>query len=127
MIWIALYVLLGAFLLTLILFKCFFYIIVIDGNSMYPTFKSGDICLAKRINHPENEKFKVGDIYVYVPPYTQEKSYLVVKRLVESRGNLDLYFKGDNAKESYDSRAYGWVSYKNVKAKILLGGSTHAE
>lgn len=91
--------------------------IQVCGDSMYPTFHNGDIILGCRLF-----SFKIGVVYVFTPPIppTEEGGY-VIKRLTHiSPQTGKLFFKGDNADHSYDSRMYGYVSREKVIAKYLF-------
>ena len=93
------------------------YMRFVKGESMLPTFTAGEVFFI-------NSKYilQIGSVYVFHQPHTGE---LVMKRL-HKIVNGDLYFVGDNADASYDSRNYGYVSTKAVigeavKLKELFG------
>ena len=95
---------------------------VVDGDSMYPTFKNGDILLCRRVFMSKRRHYSPGEILVFEAPYEDEK-YLVIKRVsffVEQKGTKYLYFLGDNPNKSYDSRMYGLLDSKVVVATVLF-------
>lgn len=96
----------------------------ICGTSMFPTFYDGDIYFGKRVFNKDT--CEVGQVYVYTPPYSVAGvERYVVKRLDRVKminGKTYYYFLGDNPRDSYDSRYYGYVSSKNVIAKIIIKG-----
>ena len=95
----------------------------VQGRSMYPTFKEGGLLLATRLFN--RNKLEIGKVYVYKRIDEDGREYLVVKRLTNivslpHKGfNYLLYFEGDNAEESYDSRQYGFINAENIIAKVL--------
>ena len=104
----------GVLFVLLVLFYMFPLAIVV-GDSMYPRLKENEVYLARRM--VRKRKFEIGSIYLYTPP-SKEPKY-VVKRLMLSN-SYGLFFCGDNQEHSYDSRAYGYVDRKAVKAKVMF-------
>lgn len=104
------------FILILIALLYIFPIGQIVGDSMHPTFKDGEIVLMCRIY-----KLKENNVY-----YFKRENKDVIKRLysIQHSDEKWLYFLGDNSKDSFDSRHYGFINSKQVKAKILfkIGG-----
>ena len=84
---------------------------LVEGNSMLPTLKNGDVVLI-------NPKAKVeqGDIALASHPY--KKSVKILKRVKEFTENGDLFLIGDNAEESTDSRTFGAVPLKCLIGKV---------
>jgi phage repressor protein C with HTH and peptisase S24 domain len=79
------------------------------GASMWPTFKQGEIVVGSTNVADVN----VGDV-VMVEHDGLEK----IKRVAKVRPG-EVYVLGDNPTESRDSRNFGWLSDKSVKAKII--------
>ena len=106
---------------VLILFGVLYYlfpVIQITGDSMSPTYHDGEIIIGTRLYKKDN--LEVGDVVLYESP--TEKGRIVIKRIdhfMNENGNLYLYFLGDNADCSYDSRYYGFVSSKNLVCKVI--------
>lgn len=95
---------------------------VVCGNSMYPTFREGDVLLCRRLLFNKKQRYSVGDIVVFRAPY-EESKYLVIKRVsffVQDSGSTYMYVLGDNSKDSYDSRNYGLVNCNAVVAKVMF-------
>ena len=107
--------LIGGVLLSLV-FLFFFPVVQICGYSMFPTLNDQEIYFGRRIFN--KSKCKVGNIYVYRPPYESEEEKFVIKRLAEIKDGK-YFFLGDNPNDSYDSRYYGYVDSKNVVAQLL--------
>lgn len=96
----------------------FFPLAVIDGNSMFPTFRNKGIVLTTRFFN--RDKLKIGEVYVYAREDGVEE-VLVVKRLTRliNIPGLECFFEGDNPTESYDSRHYGFINKENIIAKVI--------
>lgn len=105
-------------LVIFILHKTFF-LTVIVGRSMFPTFYPNDIVLAKRVRHKVfPSKPKDGNIYFFNKPMNEKR--LIVKRLNSHSDNLGIcWFLGDNSDESCDSRNFGFVDWKEVKYEYV--------
>ena len=102
--------------LTLTALLFFFPLVQVCGYSMFPTFTDGQFLFSKRVLH--KSKCKVGEVYVYIPPYASEGEKFVIKRLDHINDKGEYYFLGDNSSDSYDSRYYGYVKSHNVVAHI---------
>lgn len=90
-----------------------FMFLTVSGRSMFPTLTEGEKLTSVRSYLC---KLNVGDIVV-AKPYECDNR-LVIKRIANIEG--DYYFLlGDNPDESYDSRNYGWVSKKEIVAKVV--------
>lgn len=93
-----------------------FPIVKICGDSMSPTLLDGEYCLGRRVFR--KKRCRVGSIYVYRPPNNgKSDERYVVKRLVAKVGNM-CFFLGDNRSSSYDSRHYGYVSSRDIVARV---------
>lgn len=94
-----------------------FPLIQVCETSMLPTYEDGEIVLATRLFKKSN--LKVGDVVVY-----KHDDRNVIKRIADisldiRTGDLKFFCLGDNAKVSYDSREYGYISSKDLVCKII--------
>lgn len=92
--------------------------VLVCGNSMYPTYQNHTILLTTRCFG----RYKEGEVYVFERTDEDGQTKSVIKRLhdVTMRDNeCYLYFLGDNAEGSFDSRHYGYVHHSNVLLKVV--------
>ena len=88
---------------------------IVSGSSMEPTYKAHDRLWASRLFYMLF-KPKMGDVVVLRDP---RDGRLVLKRI--TRITADGYFvKGDNEKESTDSRTFGFLKKENITGKVLF-------
>jgi len=88
---------------------------IVSGNSMEPTYKTGNRLCVSRLFYTFF-KPKIGDVAVLRDP---RDSRLVLKRVVGI--TPDGYFvKGDNESGSTDSRTFGSVKKENIVGKVLF-------
>ena len=79
---------------------------------MEPTISSGPSVLVSNISYVIS-KPKIGDIIVF-----RNKEKIFIKRIVKI--GKDKYFvKGDNSKDSLDSKSFGWVDGKKIAGKVI--------
>ena len=101
---------------SLVFFKDrFFDIQLIQGRSMEPTLKSGDLVLVEKTDSVQPD-----DLVVFFNPLSESKQRLV-KRVIASRvleGSSRLYVLGDNAEHSVDSRLFGEVNGNLVDGRV---------
>jgi nickel-type superoxide dismutase maturation protease len=91
----------------------------VEGTSMSPSYRPGDLVTALRRWRP----VRPGDVVVVRDP--REPTRWLLKRCVAKAGSqLDL--RGDNADASTDSREFGLVATRAV-AYILLDPAPRAE
>lgn len=103
-------------LLSLVIYFIF-PIISVSGNSMYPTYKDGEILIGTMIFN--RNKLKIGDVVVYRSPSDDR---LVIKRITDillDYRHTYFFFEGDNKEDSYDSRNYGYVHIDNLVCKVI--------
>lgn len=98
----------------------FFPLVSVCGCSMFPTYRDGEIILSTRLF--KLGKIKPGDVMVFKQPY--DKSRLLIKRVSEvykdKSGRVQsIYFLGDNAPDSYDSRNFGYVLVEDLVSKVI--------
>ncbi len=63
--------------------------------------------------------FKKGDVVFLKDP---RNGRILLKRIIKirySRKNISFFVQGDNAKESTDSRDFGWVDKRYLSGKVL--------
>lgn len=83
----------------------------VEGDSMLPELKNGDIVLVKKI-----ENLQVGDIVVANHPF---RKTFIIKRITEISTGGKLFLKGDNPQESTDSRTFGEIDKKDILGKVV--------
>jgi signal peptidase I len=96
--------------------KYFYEFVRVNGQSMYPTLKDGDVVLLKK--HLKEKDMQAQKIYVYISPNKK----LVIKRcisLIDIYNDLYIWFEGDNKDYSVDSRKYGGISFSLVQGKVV--------
>lgn len=84
----------------------------IKGNSMNPTFKSGDAVLVNRLAYFFGTP-KVGNIIVL------KRQKYIIKRITAIKKE-QVFVIGDNKKESTDSRKFGWIDRKEIVGKVIF-------
>ena len=86
---------------------------IIHGNSMLPTLKPGQDVLCFNWAYVFL-KPKAGDIVV-----VRQNSREIIKR-VHMYKNSRIYVRGDNAKESTDSRNFGEINDSQIDGRVIL-------
>ncbi len=83
----------------------------IEGNSLFPLYKNGQIvlCLNSKFS-----KLKIDDIVVFY-----QKDYGLMIKQIKKIQNENYYLIGTNP-SSIDSRNFGFISYKDIKYKVLF-------
>jgi len=84
----------------------------VEGDSMLPTLKSGDMVLAD----PRAE-ITTGDIVVADHPYM--RSVKLVKRVGSINSDGRYVLMGDNPQASTDSRSFGSIAKRDIKGKVV--------
>ena len=97
-----------------------FPLVNVCGNSMLPTYHDGEIVFSTRIFR--KNKIKPGDVMVFRHPTVRDR--LLIKRVdtvfKDNHGEIQsIYFLGDNAPDSYDSRNFGYVLINDLVSKVI--------
>lgn len=96
-----------------------FTIIRVNGVSMLPTYKHGQIKLIDRIGFRLFDPKKLtGRIFVIDSP----TGVIAIKRLIyvsENHYGFLYWFEGDNSDHSEDSRAYGFVESDAILGEVI--------
>ena len=101
-------------IILIYLFNKYYAFGLVSGNSMMPEYKSREIFFIKR-NYSLNE----GKVYVI-----NVDGYVAIKRLnnigINQRtAEIKLWFIGDNADNSVDSRNWGWIEKDRVIGEVV--------
>jgi len=94
---------------------------VIEGDSMEPTYSAGDWLMGRWANYKLTgwNKVNVGDVVVI--ERDEQPGIFYVKRITEVRGveteSAAIYLLSDNDAGT-DSRQWGWLAISCVRAKI---------
>lgn len=96
---------------------------VVDGNSMQPTYNAGDWLMGRWANYTLHglNRLSVGDIVVI--ERDEQPGIFYLKRISEAQKSDDqkprIFLLSDNPTGT-DSRHWGWISVTNVRAKIFF-------
>ena len=82
----------------------------VEGDSMLPVLKQGDLVLVN-----PHAALEIGDIVVARHPF--KKSVNIIKRVAEILPNERYILLSDNLQESSDSRAFGAIAAKDILGK----------
>lgn len=106
----------GIFVIISIYIVNLYDIFVIDGDSMAPTLKDGDVVIIKR-----TKEIQDSDIVVIETEgvYSDIGYKYIIKRYNESKSNKGMYVVGDNEKNSIDSRDFGEIPYYMLEGKVI--------
>jgi len=85
----------------------------ISGHSMEPVIKNGETVLVSSIPYFFS-KPKIGDIVAF-----RKLEQVFVKRITRIDGD-EYFLKGDNKKDSLDSRDFGWIKKKDVLGRLIF-------
>ncbi len=81
---------------------------------MSPTIQSGQIVLANRLSY----LLKLPAIQDVVALKDPRDGKILIKRIVKIK-NKKYFVMGDNKSESTDSRAFGWITKKDIIGKVV--------
>lgn len=87
-------------------------IFLIEGDSMFPALKNGDVVLI----NPRAE-LRTGEIALARHPFKQ--SVKIIKRISEITPERKYFLVGDNLAESTDSRSFGAIQAKDILGKAV--------
>ncbi len=87
-------------------------IFLVEGDSMFPALKDGDLVLI----NPYAD-LAIGDIVLAQHPFKQ--SVKIIKRIKEISPEGKYYLVGDNPSGSSDSRSFGAISAKDILGKAV--------
>lgn len=93
--------------------------VVVEGNSMSPSYNQGDWLIIRRLSGQEH-RLKIGKLYLISDP--ARPGVKLLKRLTQTRiehGVIRCWVEGDNP-ESTDSRSWGWLEARQIVGKVLL-------
>ena len=93
--------------------------VVVEGNSMSPSYNQGDWLIIRRLSGQEH-RLKIGKLYLISDP--SRTGVKLLKRLTQTRiehGVIRFWVEGDNP-ESTDSRSWGWLEARQIVGKVLL-------
>ncbi len=91
-------------------------IVQVDGHSMFPTFRDGDILCVDPDAYLTTPP-QIGDIVLADHPFI--KDCTVIKRIhAIQAGNL-FVLHGDSAVDSSDSRSFGPVALQCIRGKVV--------
>ena len=120
-------------LIVILLFGVIFNISVVNGNSMYPTYKSGDVVLVNSLFYKNPKKndiitFKLNNKYyikrvIGVAGDTVDIDYADGKIIINGEVPEDMIFVlGDNRNNSNDSRSkkIGMIPINKIKGKVIV-------
>lgn len=103
--------------IAVVLDKTLFPLVNVVGNSMYPTYKDGEIIFSTRLFNRHH--LKRGDVVTFNSYNVSGERRIVIKRVAIVDEKKGVYCLGDNPSVSYDSRFYGYVPFENIVTKII--------
>jgi nickel-type superoxide dismutase maturation protease len=86
--------------------------LMVDGESMLPTLRSGEKVLLD-----PRARIAVGDIVAADHPFKSKTR--LIKRLVSIGPDGRIFLGGDNPAESTDSRSFGTISREQIIGKVV--------
>ena len=95
-----------------------FRLYAVDGDSMEPHLRPGQIILVNRLAYALRAP-RIGDIVAF---YAESEKEAVVKRITRFHEDGYLELHGDNSRVSIDSRQYGPVSQIRLIGRVIFVG-----
>lgn len=90
---------------------------IVEGNSMLPSYKSGEHLLINKIIYKIRSP-KRGEVIVARHP--KEKNILLLKRINDFVGPTSFVVISDNQDEGTDSRFFGAIKQKDIVGKVFF-------
>ncbi|HEY0050145.1 MAG TPA: nickel-type superoxide dismutase maturation protease [Pyrinomonadaceae bacterium] len=87
-------------------------IFLVQGDSMLPGLKDGDVVLVD-----PHAALRIGDVVLARHPF--KKSVQIIKRIREISPEGRYFLVGDNEDESTDSRSFGAIPAKDILGKAV--------
>jgi signal peptidase I len=99
----------------------------VDGHSMEPTLLPGQVIFINRLAYGLQAPFfpgylirwsrpSSGEIIVFLDPVTGR---FAVKRCATLGDGEAVYALGDNDRDSFDSRNYGMIPFREIRGKVI--------
>lgn len=88
----------------------------ITGNSMLPLLQPGEEVLINPQAYPQQSP-QVGDLIVVQHPF--KPKVRMIKRVIEVREDGFCFIVGENARESTDSRHFGYVDPQLILGQVV--------
>lgn len=104
------------FAFVIIFISLQFRVIIVDGNSMYPTLKDGDIGIVHI-----TKNFKDKDIILLDTKDAGIGADTIIKRYYDDLStSKEVYVLGDNTENSKDSADFGRLDRKSVVGNLII-------
>jgi nickel-type superoxide dismutase maturation protease len=84
----------------------------VEGDSMFPTLKHGDMVIVVPLSKPAP-----GDIVAAAHPFKKDLS--VIKRVGSIQSDGRYFLVGDNLSASTDSRSFGSLNKHDIAGKVV--------
>lgn len=91
----------------------------VEGDSMAPTLAAGQIVVVNRLSYLLREP-QMGDVVVARHPHHRDT--YIVKRVVSHADSQESFLRGDNPRDSIDSRHFGSVADRGIVGRVVFVG-----
>ncbi|PID41062.1 MAG: S26 family signal peptidase [Proteobacteria bacterium] len=91
-------------------------LVQLDGHSMFPTFRDGDILDVDTDAYLTSSP-RIGDVVLADHPFI--KNCYIIKRVHDITKDDRLILHGDSTLESTDSRSFGSVALKHIRGRVV--------